>query len=117
MKDEKGKGHLEIGEDEAEIVRLIFDEFVNKGKGVHSLASWLNTHGYRKEPRVNAKYEHFTSEFIKKVIDNPVYAGKIAFERRRSEPTKGKRNEYHVVRQDTFDIFDGEYEAIVDMGT
>lgn len=117
VKGEKGKGRLEIDEDEAEIVRLIFDEFVNKGKGVHSLASWLNTHGYRKEPRGNAKYEHFTPEFVKKVIDNPVYAGKIAFGRRRSEPIKGKRNEYHVVRQDTFDIFDGEHEAIVDMGT
>ena len=51
VKDERGKGYLEIDEGEAEIVRIIFREYTKNGKGVMALASWLNTHGYRKTPR------------------------------------------------------------------
>uniref|UniRef100_UPI00359C8330 recombinase family protein n=1 Tax=Bifidobacterium longum TaxID=216816 RepID=UPI00359C8330 len=45
VKDEKGKGHLEIDESEAEIVRIIFHEYTKNGKGVMTLASWLNARG------------------------------------------------------------------------
>lgn len=117
VKDEKGKGHLMVDEEEAKIVRLIFEQFVEKDKGVNSLSSWLNTYGYRRKPRGNAKYEHFTPEFIKKVIDNPIYAGKIAFGRRRVEPVEGRRNEYHVVKQNEYGLYDGEHEAIIDDAT
>lgn len=63
VKDEKGKGHLEIDEDEAEIVRIIFHEYTKKGKGVMALASWLNAQGYRKNVRGNGKYEHLSRRF------------------------------------------------------
>ncbi len=39
VKDEKGKGHLQVDEDEAEIVHIIFREYARNGKGVMALAS------------------------------------------------------------------------------
>ena len=114
VKDDKGKSHLVIDEEEAEIVRIIFDKFANKGMGVNSLSGWLNTHGYRKNLRGNGKYEHFTPNTLKTIIDNPVYIGKIAYGRRRVEAIKGTRNEYHRVKQDTYDIHEGEHDAIID---
>ena len=111
VKDEKGKGHLQVDEDEAEIVHIIFREYARNGKGVMALASWLNSQGYRKEMRGNDKCEHFVPgfRFLKNVLRNPVYAGKIAFGRRRTTPVKGKRNEYHVVRQSDYDVYEGEH--------
>ena len=117
VKDEKGKGHLEIDEDEAEIVRIIFREYTKNGKGVHAIASWLNTQGYRKKIRGNSKYEHFAPGTVKNIIRNPVYAGKIAFGRRRTTPVKGERNVYRMVKQDNFDIYEGEHDAIIDEAT
>ena len=117
VKDEKGKGHLEIDEDEAEIVRIIFHEYTKKGKGVMALASWLNAQGYRKNVRGNGKYEHFVPTFLKNVLCNPVYVGKIAYGRRRTTPVKGKRNEYRMIKQSDYDVYDGEHEAIIDEAT
>lgn len=117
VKDEKGKGHLEIDESEAEIVRIIFHEYTKNGKGVMALASWLNAQGYRKTVRGNGQYEHFVPAFLKNVLRNPVYAGKIAFGRRRTTPVKGKRNEYRVVKQSDYDVYEGEHEAIIDEAT
>lgn len=117
VKDEKGKGHLEIDEDEAEIVRIIFREYTKNGKGVMALASWLNAQGYRKNVRGNGKYEHFVPTFLKNVLCNPVYVGKIAYGRRRTTPVKGKRNEYRMIKQSDYDVYDGEHEAIIDEAT
>ena len=94
VKDEKGKGHLEIDEDEAEIVRIIFHEYTKNGK-----------------------YEHFVPTFLKNVLCNPVYIGKIAYGRRRTTPVKGKRNEYRMIKQSDYDVYDGEHEAIIDEAT
>lgn len=117
VKDEKGKGRLQVDEDEAEIVRIVFREYARNGKGVMALAAWLNSQGYRKEVRGNGKYEHFVPGFLKNMLRNPVYAGKIAFGRRRTTPVKGKRNEYHVVKQSDYDVYEGEHEAIIDEET
>ena len=47
------------------------------------------------------------------VLDNPVYMGKIAYGRRRTEKKQGTRNEMHVVEQSEFPIYDGQHEAII----
>ena len=50
---------------------------------------------------------------MKDVLDNPVYMGKIAYGRRRTEKKLGTRNEFHVVEQDEFPVYEGQHEAIV----
>ena len=42
-------GELEIAEDEAEIIRLIFDKYINTTMGVNGIAAWLNQQGYQKK--------------------------------------------------------------------
>lgn len=78
-------GKLVIEESEAEVVRIIFDRYVHTPDGIHKIAVWLNEHGYKKEPRGNGKYVFFSPGTLKNIIDNPVYAGKIAYGRRRME--------------------------------
>lgn len=47
------EGELEIAEDEAEIIRLIFDKYINTTMGVNGIAAWLNQQGYQKKKRQN----------------------------------------------------------------
>lgn len=79
---------LEIEESEAELVCLIYDKFTNTQMGANAVAKWLNDHGYTKTVRQNGTTPRVSSHFVKLVLDNPVYMGKIAFGRRRTEKLK-----------------------------
>lgn len=46
-------------------------------------------------------------------VDNPIYMGKMPYGRRSNEKIQGTRNEYHVVKQDEYDLYDGIHEAII----
>ena len=107
------KGELKIAEDEAQTIRIIFDKYINTNMGANGIAKYLNQHGIAKKPRQNGTLDTFSAHFIKMVIQNPVYCGKIAFGRRKTEKINGTRNEYHIVKQDTYPVYDGIHEAIV----
>lgn len=47
------------------------------------------------------------------ILKNPVYCGKIAYGRRKTEKVHGTRNEYRLVEQDDFLLVDGLHEAII----
>lgn len=70
-------GEWHIAEDEAPIIRLIYDKFVNTTMGIVAIAVFLNQNGYRKKIRQNNTMETFSSSFIKGVLDNPIYCGKL----------------------------------------
>ena len=106
-------GELHIAEDEAEIIRIIYDKFANTTMGIAAIATFLNNSGYKKKLRQNNTIEGFSTSFVKGVLDNPVYCGKLAFGRRKNEKIPGTRNEYHVVKQDSYMLNDGIHEAIV----
>ena len=106
-------GELQIAEDEAPIIRLIYDKFVNTTMGIGAIAVFLNQNGYRKTIRQNNTMQTFSSSFIKGVLDNPSYCGKLAFGRRKNEKIAGTRNEYHVVKQDSYLISDGIHDEII----
>ena len=106
-------GMLLIEPTEAEVVKLIFEKYVNTTMGSQKIAYWLNEHGYRKVQRHNNKLEAFTTSFVVGVLDNPVYCGKIAYGRRHNEKIPGTRNQYHIVRSDNYMLVDGQHEAIV----
>ena len=108
---------LVVNDQEAEIVRLIFDKFTTTTMGMNAIASYLNQHGYRKAKRQNNKLETFAASFIKGVLDNPVYAGKIAYGRRKIEKKPGTRGEYHTVKQADYMLNDGVHEAIITSDT
>lgn len=47
------------------------------------------------------------------MLDNPVYCGKIAYGKRKTEKIQGSRNQYHTVKQEKYPIYDGAHEAII----
>ena len=106
-------GELEIEEAEAEAVRIIFEKYAYTDMGSLAIAKYLATQGIKKIPRQNGKNELFSETFVRAILDNPVYVGKIAFGRRKTEKIKGSDLK-HVVKQSEFDIFDGEHGAIID---
>ena len=106
-------GKLEINEDEAEAIRVIFDQYVNTDMGANGIARYLENHGIHKIARQNGKNPLFDSALIRKIVKNPVYCGKIAYGRRKTEKVHGTRNEYHLVEQDDYIVVDGLHEAIV----
>lgn len=72
-------GDLMIADDEVEIIQIIFDCFIHTNEGINGVANYLNKHGYKKKLRQNNTIEGFSTCFVKKVLDNPVYMGKIAY--------------------------------------
>ena len=106
-------GELIIAEDEAEIIRIIYDKFVNTTMGMAAIAVFLNNSGYKKKLRQNNTIEGFSTSFVKGVLDNPIYCGKLAFGRRKNEKIPGTRNEYHIVKQKEYMLNDGIHEAII----
>lgn len=69
-KEKRGKGYVLIpNESEAQIVRLIFDKYVN-GIGISEIAKYLNDQGIK--PR-NAR--QFEPTRVREILRNKVYAG------------------------------------------
>ena len=81
--------------------------------GANGLAKYLATHGIHKIQRQNGKNPLFDSALIRRILKNPVYCGKIAYGRRRTEKVYGTRNDYRLVEQDDYLLVDGLHEGIV----
>ena len=94
-------------------VNLIYDKFIHTNMGISAIAAWLNQHGYKKKKRQNNTLDAFAASFIKGVLDNPVYCGKLAYGRRKNEKVSGTRNEYRIVKQENYILHDGIHEGIV----
>ena len=107
-------GMLEIAEDEAEAVRIIFDKYVNTEMGSNGVAKYLEQQGINKKVRQNGSNPLFSAHLVRIILDNPVYCGKIAYGRRKNEKVSGTRDKYRIVPQDEYMLFDGVHEAIVD---
>lgn len=106
-------GELQINEEEAAAIRVIFDRYVNTDIGSNGIAKYLENHGIRKIQRQNGKNPLFDAHLIRLILKNPVYCGKIAYGRRRTEKVHGTRNDYHLVEQDNYLLVDGLHEAII----
>ena len=104
---------LFIQEDEAEAVRIIFDKYLNENMGFHKIANYLNLQGIQKIKRNNGTLSGWGTHFIRMIIDNPVYCGKISYGRRVREKVKGSKNEYKQIPQENYIIAEGQHEAII----
>lgn len=109
------KGMLLVNPEEAEIVKIIFNKFVNEGMGADSISNYLNQHGYVKTKYRSHELNYFTRSLIRKILDNPVYIGKIAYGKSSTEKIKGTRDQYHRVRNEEFLLAEGLHEAIIDL--
>ena len=110
-------GKLIVQENEAEVVREIYNLYANTAYGAGRVATEINKK-YKKVPRANGYLTKFTMPLVKDILDNPVYAGRIAFGRHTTEKIEGKRNEFHIVKQtdkEKIIIAEGQHEAIVSL--
>ncbi|MCM1267093.1 MAG: recombinase family protein [Bacteroidales bacterium] len=108
---------LIVNPEEAELVRLIFDKFVHTDMGADTICGYLNQHGYTKKRVRDQEVSHFTRSFLMRVLDNPVYTGKIAYGKSATEKVKGSRDEYKRVKTDEYLLADGMHDAIIDEET
>ena len=93
-------GLILIAEDEAEVIRIIYDRYVHTSDRISTIAEYLNRNGYTKKLRQNNMLPTFSADFVKAVLDNPIYCGKIAYGRRKTVKRVGTRNETHIVWAD-----------------
>jgi len=108
-------GQLQIVEDEAAVIRDTFDLYIGTNKGATYVAKELNKR-HTKKIKSRNDVSKFTTDFVKRIVDNPVYCGKIAYGRTVSEKIEGKRNEYHrILQKDDKKIIlaDGTHEPII----
>ena len=106
---ELADGKLNIKEDEADVVKLVFDQFVNGGMGYSTIAGYLNRQGIPRLPSRNShgrKFVDWSVHQIKRMLDNPVYTGRIAFGRTKMERIDGTENEYRRVKSDDYIMSD-----------
>lgn len=109
----KRKCHTLIPDDEeAKVVRMIFDMYVNEDLGRVTIASRLNSMGIK--PPVS---ERWTQDSIKTMLSNEHYLGKVVWNKRKTVSVvedgeiivKNPRS-----AEGEYLVFDGLHEAIVD---
>lgn len=87
FKEKRGKGYVLIpNEDEAKIVRLIFDMYVN-GSGIAEIAGYLADNGIK--PR---KAKAFCTNRLRQILENKTYIGYLKIQNKKiaEDWTKGK---------------------------
>lgn len=108
-----GKDHtLEIIEDQAEVVRLVFDLYITEGRTPYQIACRLNEMGV-PAPRG----AEWVKDTIRVMLRNPHYAGYVAFNRIKKTPVL-ENGEIVYKRlaqpQEEQIIAEGKHSAIID---
>lgn len=97
------RGHLHVDDREAVVVRLIFDLYVNRRFGCRRIANELNRAGHRRRTGLL-----WCSEKVRRVVNDPVVAGFIAYDQDYFEAQRGRRAAKHRQGQHK-----GKHDAIV----
>lgn len=95
--DSQGNGHLDINAHEAELVRLIFDRYLEL-RSAPQVAKWLNDQGHRQKRFTSRRKgetggKPFTPAAVRLMVQNRLYLGEITH--------KGE-------------VFEGQHDPIVD---
>lgn len=103
-----GKHTLKIIEDEAKIVQLVYDLFVNGGLGTTRVANRINELG------VKTKFgEKWTGSTVRDIIRNPLYMGYVRwYNRRQKKAVDGSVHNPRSAESDVL-IIKGLHEPIV----
>lgn len=85
---------LVIDEDEAQVVRMMFDLCVSSGYGRWRLANYLNEHGIK-----NRKGQNWHDASVGAILHNPLYKGIL----RSGETFAGPFEEVQIIKPEMFD--------------
>ena len=104
---------LEIVEDEANIVRMIFDWYTSENVGHRVIAERLNEMGVK--PR---RVQYWNPQSVKKILENEHYLGKIRYYAHKMDY---EVNNLTVTKKKVavkdYQLFDGLHDAIIDETT
>lgn len=100
--DENGRAGLVINHDEAQVVRDIYDLYI-QGHGYRSIANLLNQQGLRTKRR-----NSFSTTAVKDILHNPTYTGLVQYNHYENWEKKRRRGlNTHPI------ITEGKHEPIV----
>ena len=108
----KGTGKLEVKDDEAEIVRVIFDKFVNEGLSPDKISKYVNEH-YKRIPIQKNDKNLFSADFVRQILDNETYCGYIVYGRTKSVQDKKNKAKTHRVKSKEYLKVPGVHTPIV----
>lgn len=97
---ERGKPPV-IVEEEAEIIRIIFQKYALEGMGMFDIARYLNLCGFK-----TSHGKEFERRSVEYILENPTYCGMIRWNR-----TVNETNE--IRPKDEWIIADGQQQAII----
>jgi site-specific DNA recombinase len=105
----KEKRLLEIDEQEAKVVKIIF-EMCLAGKSIRFITEYLTKKKYR-----NRKGNIFTTKLIGDILKNRIYTGKLVWNRYHYDKNKKTKKGYAYVKNspDKIIIAQGKHEAII----
>lgn len=102
---------LAINEEQAEIVRMIFNSYVNENIGTQTIANRLNDMGVTPP-----QTERWSADTIRDMLENPHYIGKVKWNERKAILVVDN-GEFRKTRPKTTDgeyiLCDGLHEAII----
>lgn len=97
---EHGKPPVIVPE-EADVVRIIFDQYVNGMMGMFDIARYVNSLGFK-----TSHGKEFERRSIEYILQNPTYCGMIRWNRTTNETNEIKPRDEWIITQ-------GEHEAII----
>lgn len=107
-----GKDHTLVPNKDADVVRMIFDWYVNERIGYKLIASRLDDLGVKP-----VQLEHWNSNTVAQMLKNVQYDGKVCFNRKKGvmvmKDGKQKLSRPHAAEEDII-IVEGKHPAIVD---
>lgn len=100
--------------EQSEVIKMIFDWYVNKGMGCGSIANELNKLGIKSYTG-----SHWERTSITSFLKNPVYVGKVAWKKKcyKKSKTPGKKRDTYSRPRDEWIICDGKHNPIIDIET
>jgi len=111
-----GKDHtLEINEDQAPVVQLAFDMYVNQGATPYQIACRLNEMGVKP-----ARIDKWKKDSVRVMLRNPHYAGYVAFNQKKHTPVleNGKIVKKRLAQPEEEQIIaEGKHTGIIDRET
>lgn len=102
---------LKINENEAEIIKTIFNMYIN-GNGASSISNYLNSLGYKTKIG-----NSFSPSSVLMIIKNPVYIGKVTWKKKEIKKSKDPNKVKDTRTRDKSEwlVADGKHEAIIDI--
>ena len=80
--DKEGKKSLVIDEDKAQIVKNIFDMYIN-GNGAYKIKTWLDSIGVRSNNDIP-----FSEQAVRRILKNEIYCGYVSWNNYKRRGTK-----------------------------